>query len=161
MLSLVLYVFTARILTKCLKRKLNGKLYKNAACCLAQILKAAPYKTASVWPFTSHLINYPSKTYLTNTFFFFFFESYSWTQLFWPTSKNLHSSTRLILKGRRLTKSDDWLEWLVQESRGSVLLVHLDDDDCNWSKGGKMLNSNQLYFVLKKKKKWLDVSFCL
>ena len=43
-------------------KKARWKLHKDAACCFEQILEAAPYKTAAVQPFTSHLTNDPSKT---------------------------------------------------------------------------------------------------
>ena len=34
----------------------------NVMCCLEQIPKATPHKTAAIWPLTSHLKKYPSKT---------------------------------------------------------------------------------------------------
>ena len=45
-----------------LGEKAKWKLHKNAACCFERILEAAPYKTAVVRPFISHLANYPQKT---------------------------------------------------------------------------------------------------
>ena len=35
---------------------------KDAVFCFELILIAVAYKTAAVWPHTSHLINHPSKT---------------------------------------------------------------------------------------------------
>ena len=43
------------------KEKVRWELHKNAACCLEQILEAAPHKTAAVQPLTTYFINYSSK----------------------------------------------------------------------------------------------------
>ena len=37
------------------------KLRKNTVCCFEQILEATHYKSATVRPLNSHLINHPSK----------------------------------------------------------------------------------------------------
>ena len=56
-MSVQLYHFMILTLGICLI-----ELHKDAVCCFEQILVAAPYKTAAVWPLASHLTNYPSKT---------------------------------------------------------------------------------------------------
>ena len=45
--------------------KARWELLKNAACCFEQILEAASYKTAAVWPLTFYLTNHPRKTNMT------------------------------------------------------------------------------------------------
>ena len=51
-MSVILYCCTALILTKNLVRKARLEIRKNAACCLEQILKAAPHKIAAKRSFT-------------------------------------------------------------------------------------------------------------
>ena len=41
--------------------KVRWELYKNAAHFFEQILEVALYKTAAIWPSTSHLTSYPVK----------------------------------------------------------------------------------------------------
>ena len=36
------------------------QLYKNAASNIEQVMEAAPYKAAAVWPLFTHHENYPS-----------------------------------------------------------------------------------------------------
>ena len=48
------------------REKARWELWKNAACCLGQILKAVPYKTLAVQPPASYLINY-SKRWIRHT----------------------------------------------------------------------------------------------
>ena len=48
------YCCTTWTLTKCLK-KARWKLHKDSACCFQQILEVEPNKTATIWPFNSHL----------------------------------------------------------------------------------------------------------
>ena len=40
----------------------SQELHKNVACCLEQVLEAAPHKTAALWPFASYLAKNCSKT---------------------------------------------------------------------------------------------------
>ena len=44
---------------KTIREKTGWDVYKDAARCIKQILEATPYKTAAVWPSTSHLTNHP------------------------------------------------------------------------------------------------------
>ena len=41
------------------REKARWELHKNATCRFQNILETAVYKTAAVWPLTSHLINQP------------------------------------------------------------------------------------------------------
>ena len=47
-----------------LGEKARRELYKDAACCFEQILEAELYKTAAVWPLTSHLTNHNDSTWI-------------------------------------------------------------------------------------------------
>ena len=49
-----------------LGEKARWKLHTDAGCYLEQIQEIASYKTATVWPLTSHLTNHPSKTCKTS-----------------------------------------------------------------------------------------------
>ena len=44
------------------REKARWELHKNNVCCLGQILKAIPNKTAIVWPPTFNETNHLSKT---------------------------------------------------------------------------------------------------
>ena len=44
---------------KTIREKTGWDVYKDGARCIKQILEATPYKTAAVWPSTSHLTNHP------------------------------------------------------------------------------------------------------
>ena len=44
-----------------LEEKAWWELHKDSTCCFEQIQKAAPNKTAIVWPLISHLTNKPSE----------------------------------------------------------------------------------------------------
>ena len=47
---------------KTLGEKARWELHKDAACYFESILEASHYKTAVVWPLTSHLTNHPRET---------------------------------------------------------------------------------------------------
>ena len=125
------------------------ELHKNAACFFEQILEAAPQKTVTIWLFTSHLINYLSKTSKTcwallkkqgqTHKWHSLMGYYTWTYQHWSTSKNLLSSAlcRHWMLFRGHAKSSGQLGWMVRkrererESRESVCF-QLDLMMINW-----------------------------
>ena len=50
---------------KILGEKAKLEINKDAACCSEKILEVVLHKTVATWPFTSHLINHPSKMNMT------------------------------------------------------------------------------------------------
>ena len=54
--SVVLYGCTTWTLTKCFRGKARQELHQDAACYFEEIQIAVLYKTASVLPLTSHLL---------------------------------------------------------------------------------------------------------
>ena len=46
---------------KLLGEKARWELHKNSTCYFEQIPQATPHKIATIWPFTAHLTNHPSK----------------------------------------------------------------------------------------------------
>ena len=60
--SILLYECTTWTLTKRMEKKLDGKLHKNTASNIEQVLEAAPHKATAVRPLTTHHENYPSLT---------------------------------------------------------------------------------------------------
>ena len=59
--SVLQYGCTTYTLMKFLEKKLDRNCRKDSACYFEQILEAAPYKTAAVWPPSSHHTNYPNE----------------------------------------------------------------------------------------------------
>ena len=97
--SILLYRCTIWMLTKCMEKKLDGELHKNAVCQFEQILEALPKNTTAVWPLTSHLKNHWTKMNKTcgtlldkqgQTHAHSSMDSYTWTCHFWLAGKNLH-----------------------------------------------------------------------
>ena len=104
------------LFSKNLRINLLWELYKNATCCFEQILVAASYKTVTVRPPASHLINHPSQIRHTG---------HSWRskdELLTSSYGLLHMKTSVLSNQQRLTsvlcghqmhtrrpvKSDEW-----------------------------------------------------
>ena len=60
--SILLYGCTTWTLSKRMEKRLVGKLRKNAASNIEQVLETAPHKAATIRPPTTHLENYQNET---------------------------------------------------------------------------------------------------
>ena len=106
--------------------KIIWVLHNDAMYGFEQKLATAPYKTAAVWPLTSHLTNHPSKTcwsllmnlrrtHKRRTSI----DSFTCILQCWPTSYNLYSSAQYghSMPSRRLYKTlTDWGGWYSELS---------------------------------------------
>ena len=138
--------------------KARWKLHKNATNYIEQILEAIIHETTAVRPLTSYLKNHLSMISKTcgtllqkqgqTHKWHSFVEPYAWTYQCWPTSKNLFTVwTRDVIWK---TCQEQWMIWTdgKRESRKSVLLSWLDNDENNFCY--KPIPNNVEFFIYRK-----------